>query len=184
MEDLTYELLRRVQQKERSTGMLGDLPEEFYEKAGELLARMKREMEGEFALEKAKEYENAAKVIRDIYDVREQKLLFRALRGAKGGDGISGVAREELEMYGKVKDAISECEGLFEKTLGGNSVGKRVERKVIAAPEVRQLKALADVPQFVGVDGVKYGPFRKDEAFSVPQKVAELLLKRKVAAEA
>ncbi len=183
MEDLTYELLRRVQQKERSTGMLGELHEEFYEKAGEMLARMKKGMEGEFALEKAKEYENAVKVIRDIYEVREQKLLFRALRGAKGGDGISGVAREEQEMYGKVKDAISECEKLFERSLDGNSVEK-VERRVMAAPEVRQLKALADVPQFVGVDGVKYGPFRKDEAFSVPQKVAELLLKRKVAAEA
>lgn len=183
MDELNYESLRRVQQKERSTGMLGELAEDFYEKAGELLARMKKGMEGEFALEKAKEYENAVKVIRDIYEVREQKILFRALRGAKGGDGISGVAREESEMYGKVKGAISECEALFEKSLGGNSV-KKEERKAEKTPEIRQLKALADVPQFVGVDGVKYGPFRKDEAFSVPQKVAELLLRRKVAAEA
>lgn len=182
MDELTYDALRRVQQKERSTGMLGELPEDFYEKAGELVARMKREMGEGFALEKAKEYENALKVIRDIYSVREQKILFKALRGAKGGDGISGVAREELEMYGKIRDAIADCEGIFERVIG-NSAERKAEAPAKPASAVRQLKALADIPQFVGVDGVKYGPFRKDEAVVVPQRVAELLLKRKMAAE-
>lgn len=182
MVELTYEELRRIQQKERSSGVLAEIPEDFYEKAVELVKGMRNGLAGGFSLDKAREYENAAKVLRDIYSLREQKLLMRALRSAKSVEPLGGIAVEERGMFEKVRGVIAECETEFESSLNG--VGKpHTAPKPAQHGENRSLKILSEVPQFVGVDGKSYGPFKAGEAIIIPAKVAELLLKRKAASE-
>lgn len=202
VDELTYEELREVQKKERSTGMLSELPGDFYEKAGRLISRLKGEVNAEFGLEKAREYENALKVVREIYSMREQKILLRALRASKGTNDIAGITAGEREVFEKVKDSVVAGQADFEKRIGNSSSLPDVRddrmvlevestrlslakpaRQEIPAEAGRKLKVLSAVPQFMGLDGKKYGPFKAGEVVFLPEKEGELLLKRKMAAE-
>jgi|GEM_PF-1157250 len=195
MEELTYEQLREVQKKERSTAMLSELPEDFYAKAGNLIARLRAQMNAEFALEKAREYENAVKVLRDIYSIREQKILLRAIRAAgEANRNVGGLAAEEKAVFEKVKEAVADGERMFESVVGISPTVQEskqeiveVEKDAVAlqpAPDGKKLKVIAQVPQFVGFSGKKYGPFGPGEVVFLPLKEGELLIKRKLAMEA
>lgn len=191
MEELTYEQLREVQKKERSTGMLSELPEDFYEKAGALVAKMKAAVSTE-AIEKAREYDNALKVARDIYSVREQKILLRSLRAAKGNNNLGGLSNEERAVYEKVKEAVADGERKFESLIGFTIAALPKEGEEAEAPAPapeppvsgKKLHILSPVPQFVGLGGGKFGPFLAGEIVYLPEKEGELLVRRKLAAEA
>ena len=194
MEELTYEELREVQKRERSTAMLSELPEDFYAKAGNLISQLKARVDTEFALEKAREYENAVKVLRDIYSIREQKILLRALRAAKEGSSIAGLAAEERVLFEKVKEAVGEGERMF-AAAAGIATSQREGMRTVAGteqvhappeptPDGRKLRITAQIPQFVGVGGKRYGPFGPGEIVFLPLKESEMLLKRKLAVEA
>jgi DNA replication initiation complex subunit (GINS family) len=185
LEELNYEALRRIQQKERSSGILVELPEDFYQTALALVLVMRAGLTDGFSLDRAREYENAIKVLRDIYSLREQKLLMRALKGAKSAEPLGGVSSEEKEMFERVRTVIAECESAFEASLNGAKKREPAPAPAKPAPqgENRALRMLAEVPQFMGVDGKPYGPFKAGETIIVPNRIAELLLKKKVAGE-
>lgn len=186
-DEITYDELRRVQQREKGSGMLSELPEDFYERAGRLVRRLRKEMESGFAIEKAKEYENTLKVVREIYALREQKLIFRALSSAREGEQIFGLAREEGELYRRVAELVREGQKSFERVISGTeaprSGAENAGAEVQKAPrsDEKNLRMLMDVPQFVGMDGKVRGPFRKGESVLLPTREAELLLKKKMA---
>jgi len=170
--------------------MLSELPEDFYEKAGALVAKMKAAVSTE-AIEKAREYDNALKVARDIYSVREQKILLRSLRAAKGNNNLGGLSNEERAVYEKVKEAVADGERKFESLIGFTIAALPKEGEEAEAPAPvpepisgKKLKILAAVPQFVGLGGGKFGPFLAGEIVYLPEKEGELLVRRKLAAEA
>ena len=57
------------------------------------------------------------------------------------------------------------------------------EKPAPVNPGERLLKMISSVPQFVGLDGSRYGPFKPGETVSIPEKEGELLLKRNLAVE-
>ena len=191
MDELTYEQLREVQKKERSTGMLSEVPADFYETAGALVAKMKAAVNAD-SIEKAREYDNALKVARDVYSVREQKILLRSLRAAKGNNNLSGLSNEERAVYERVKDAVADGERRFESLIGFTLAALpedgEEEKAAAPAPEPpvsgKKLHILSPVPQFVGLGGGKFGPFLAGEIVYLPEKEGELLVRRKLAAEA
>ena len=191
MDELTYEQLREVQKKERSTGMLSEVPADFYESAGALVAKMKAAVNAD-SIEKAREYDNALKVARDVYSVREQKILLRSLRAAKGNNNLSGLSNEERAVYERVKDAVADGERRFESLIGFTLAplpeDGEEETAAASAPEQpvsgKKLHILVAVPQFVGLGGGKFGPFAAGETVYLPEKEGELLVRRKLAAEA
>ena len=166
--------------------MLSSIDHDFYAKVADLLNRLKAEIGTGFSLQKVREYENALKVAMDIYEVREQKILLRALRAARGKNNLTGLADIEKILYDNLVKEITTREVEFEKSLGAEQ--RKVETatsETTDAPKQkdigRKLKILLDVPQFVGADGEKQGPFKPGEVVYLPDKEGELLIKRKLA---
>ncbi|MDD5317863.1 MAG: hypothetical protein PHF51_03990 [Candidatus ainarchaeum sp.] len=199
MEELSYEKLREVQKEERGTAMLSEIPCDFYKRVGELLSRMREEVNLGFNLEKAREYENALKVAKDVHAVREQKILLRALRAAKGTNSVSGLADEEREVFEKLKDAISAGDACFDALVGAAApAGKPGEGRegkeavkggagglpasgAVAQQHGKKVRIAGPVPKFVGFGGGSHGPFKAGEIVFLPEKESDLLVKRNLA---
>ncbi|MEM3399574.1 MAG: hypothetical protein QXP42_01955 [Candidatus Micrarchaeia archaeon] len=174
--EINYEVLRRVEENEKKP-MLSELPEDFFESATAFIKRVKTELEGGFSIKKAKEYENALKIIRRIYYAREQKILLAALRSRRKVDDTKNMLKNESKLYESVLRIIEEYEEALEKMIlpeRDEEVGKGRREAFVAT---------VDIPQFVGPDGRVYGPYKSGEDVSVPMRVAEVLMKKNALAK-
>lgn len=170
MEELSYEELRRIQSRERNGQMLQELDQDFYVRVSELISKKNRELSESFSLNEAKEFENVVKIISEIHARREQKIALKAITIARTGESVSGLTGEERAMLDSMVKLLKEYEDKFESLL------KRKED----VKEDGKIKSrfLTDMPEFVGSDNKNYGPFKKDEIASLPEKEAMLLLKK------
>jgi len=170
MEELTFEELRRIQGRERNEQMLQELPDDFYSRVEELIAKKNRELKENFSLGGAKEYENVLKILDEIYMRREQKIALKAIKTARSGENVLGLVREERMMFDSMVKLLKDYEDKFESLL------KRKEE--IKEDGKIKIKFLIDMPEFIGSDKKTYGPFKKDETAILPEKEAILLLKK------
>ena len=65
-----------------------------------------------------------------------------------------------------------------EKTL--NILTKKTKGKEVK-PKLQKLKFTQDIPEFVGSDLKKYGPFKAGEEVKIPAENAELMVKSEIA---
>lgn len=174
--DVTYEELRRLQNKEKAGSALEELSDDFYAKAWTLVSGMRSGLEGEFSLVKAREYENALKILRDIYLKRESKILLRAIRVARTGEEVHGLTSEENRLLQSIVGLLKESQDGFEGLArNGREAGTKNEIELVL---------MADLPGFAGLDGGEFGPYGKGERVKLPAAEAERLLRRKAAMRA
>lgn len=179
MDAVDYSLLRRIQAKERSGEELAVLPEEFFSGVCEFVRGRGERLERSFDLSEAREFENSLKTLRDISDRRTHKILLKALRVKKySGEETIGLALEEKKLFQSVVELLKQNEERVERILSRKEESAG-ERTVIASK--RELKFVADVPCFVGLDLNNYGPFKAGERAVLPESEAELLLKKRMA---
>ncbi len=179
MAELNYDELRRLQRKEMTSATLVPLPDGFYGDVETLLDRHDRALRESFSLELAREYENTLKIIRDIYSKREGKIVLRALRVARTGEEIDGLASEEKTLLSSVVTLLEKNKERFEHRLS--------PKKAPAIPESQErrtkLRLLMDLPEFVGLDGNTYGPFKSGAETILAQEEAQRLVRRGAAHE-
>lgn len=173
MAELSYSELRRIQEEERKSNSLVNVPEDFYGKVEALLSEKKRTVEAKPSLIEMREYENLLKIVREIRTLREQKIVFRALKVGKRE--TSGLSKEEREFYERILAVVEEerkrMDALFLKTT------KKEE------PMLKKVKMLTDIPAFKGSDNLIYGPFKLGQEEELPFYEAEFLIKGKLAKE-
>jgi DNA replication initiation complex subunit (GINS family) len=179
--ELTYDELRRLQRKEMASASLVPLPGEFYSEAEMMLKRHEDRLRQDFSLQLAREYENTLKIIRDIYSRREGKILLRAMRSARTGEEVDGLASEEKTLLSSVVTLLEKNRERFERRLSAKNEGKAAAD----ADEGKglRLKLLMDLPEFVGLDGNTYGPFKPGTEAVFPEDEAQRLLRRGAASE-
>jgi DNA replication initiation complex subunit (GINS family) len=188
MTEITYEMLRKIQADEKGSSALSGLPPDFYNAVRSMIAERKVKLAKSFSLSEAREFENTLKVLRDIYALREQKMLLRALAVAGGARDGSALSAEEKWAFDEVVRVLEKGKGWFEALLEGE------ERTVIEerAPEkhahheqkkaeAAEVKFLVPMPEFVGADGKAYGPYEAGAKAELPSGEAKLLIKRKAA---
>ena len=191
MSDITYELLRKIQADERGSSALSRLPPDFYDSVREMIAERKARLAKSFSLSEAREFENTLKVLRGIYALREQKMLLRALAAAGGARDGSALSPEEKWAFDDITRVLEKSKGWFEKLLEGEEsevpAGREEKAEKHAAREEKKehkqvmVKFLMPVPEFVGADGKKYGPYEAGQGAELPAAEAALLIKRKAA---
>ena len=182
MAELTYDELRRLQRKELGSASLVPLPENFYGEVDALLGKLEAKLKESFSLELAREYENTLKIIRDIYSRREGKILLRAMRSARTGEEIDGLASEEKALLSSVATLLEKNNERFEHRL----THKKAQAPEQAVDEIDgrvKLKLLMDLPEFVGLDGNTYGPFKNGAETVLIQDEAHRLIRRGAANE-
>jgi len=184
MADITYELLRKIQTDERAGSALSRLPEDFYPSVQKKISEARERLNKNFSLADAKEFENTLKVLRDIFTMREQKMLLRALAVAGGARDGSALTSEEKEAFDKVVAVLTEKNKWFEGLLEGREKAAEEEGGGVrsgAGRSARQVRFLVPIPSYVGADGKSYGPFKAGELAELPDAEANLLIRRRAA---
>lgn len=146
--------------------------------------------------------QNIKKLIRDIFDRRERKIIEMALNKAKTGSNIvdtGALLPEEHAFFQRQLQAIS----LFRSDILEPTVS--AQKPLGVAPEAfveaqkpkdlnmepsesntkvfKRIQILETIPKFVGVDLEIYGPFNVDETHELKPEIAEMLVKTNKAEE-
>lgn len=187
-DELTYKRLRDLCREEKSQPGLVKVGQEFYSSVEKFLNDNFSKIEEKPSVLQMREFENATAVVREISLIRQQKILFRALRGKGAGAPEEDMTREEYGIYDRFCGIITEenarLETLlsrFESKAPEKRAERRQEREAAAERKVKKLRFLKDVTAYVGMNKETVGPFRTGEEGALPIEEADFLLKQKLA---
>lgn len=180
MEDeLSYRDIRVLHQAEREKQNLTEIRSDFYEKARDYLQRLEKNLEIEKDEYKRKliadELKSAKQIIRDIYKIREKKIVLAALSKIRGGKPDT---KFFLESERKLFDEIVECLKKYRDIVLEGKEAKEEKKEKKEEGFVALIKS--DIPRFVGPDMKKYS-LRKNDIVCLPKSIFEILEKRGVA---
>ena len=193
MEDyvLTYEELRNIQRKERINRTLQPLEPDFFQKVVDYLNNKKALLEksrqegNRFSLDMStkinNELSNAQRVLKDVLERRESKVILQALMDARAGvsaEKVSNMINSEKDVYKNIFEILSESRKQhFYPVLVGNFSQELVDEE----PSSKEVTLLSNVPEFLWKDSNTYGPFTEGDTVELPADLAEFLLKQKKA---
>ncbi|MCL4389085.1 MAG: hypothetical protein M1528_02205 [Candidatus Marsarchaeota archaeon] len=149
-ENLTYDILWQINQKEKQSNELQLVPKTLYNDIKELLDNTDDRSSEELKIQK----ENTLKLINSIFERRKQKIMVYA---AYGKEMPSPAPDQDNAFY---REAVN--------LIGANNLtyAKREQREV-------QLKAIQSIPEIVLPSGNKIGPLEKDQVLNLNQKENE-----------
>ncbi|MBL7160853.1 MAG: hypothetical protein ISS93_03330 [Candidatus Aenigmarchaeota archaeon] len=157
---LTYESLRKFVNDERASKSLIDLPKDFFQQAQEYL-------KGKESLNEVSwETDSAKRLLQDLLELREKKLLMAAFYKVRSGLQPENLTAEENQFFDQVVKGLE----AFRKA-----------RSPATKNPASGLEATQDITAFVGLDMKTYGPFKKGDSFQIPGEVASLLVKKGIA---
>jgi DNA replication initiation complex subunit (GINS family) len=175
---LDYDELRRIHRLEKNTSKLVEVDTDFIaslesfveDEKKKYLASLKN-----FSSSDAREFANLKRIIDDIFQMREKKILNKALISAHTNDyDDNNMSVEEKETFKKIYKILVEHRGLFLSLFG------EAQKE---STDLTKLSILSEIPTFVGTDMKEYGPYSEGEEVELPSKVAKLFVLRKLAKE-
>ncbi len=133
------------------------------------------------ASKQEKQLESIKKVIRELYEKREAKIIQLALSDIKTNSNLntSFLLNEEKEFYNII------CENI---KYFRNSVIENINKGIIPELKPREqqkqediklktIRFLESLPKFIGTDLNVYGPFEKEYISNLPLEIANYLIK-------
>ena len=185
---LSFEELREVHRKERSSpGILSLAPEFWKDVATYIHGKMENyeELRGgssrftDKVLTKfERELRNAARVIVELYALRERKILMLAWSEVATNETTETrpLTPEEKKFFSRM---VSVMRGvrveILDKALAGEMTEVKEEKSKEEAGKVK-VEVLEDVQAFMGTDLNLYGPYSAGYKVELPEKYAKLLL--------
>jgi DNA replication factor GINS len=171
-ETITFELIRKIQREEQRIPKLTKLPENFYKNVKSYL-QQKRKLVERGDKKVGLELKNIERLIEDIFNRRERKILNQAIITAR-----TNIPPENL---------TDEEKGFFEDLVNSIKERRKVELEPLLASPKEELVSLVvfkqDTPEFVGADEKVYGPFKKGDIAKLPEENMKVLIERKIAEE-
>ena len=186
MADLTYKNLRDFAREEKAQPGLGKLPGDFYPSVQSFLSSKFSEMESNRSVLQMREFENSAATIREIVLIRQQKLLFRAIRSGGQEAKVEEMTREEYDVYDRFRSIVQEENEKLNSLLSRFESKKKAssEPEAVIAPEkpnVQRVRFTKEVQEYIGMNRERFGPFKAGQESDLPSQEAELLLRQKIA---
>ncbi len=194
MELITYETIRNAHRAEKEEE-LQKLPPDFFESVRNWFSH-KEKMKDTVSL---LEIENAKKLIDDIINRREKKIVLAALRTMRGDVPPQNMTNEERVLFDEIIKILKSYKEKLEEKIRSpiEIVEEKIEEvkesiKDLKVEEVKEnkfikpngkllVKILTDLPRFVGSDLKAYGPLKAGDLILVPEEIGNLLISRRVA---
>ncbi|MEM5772631.1 MAG: hypothetical protein QXL86_00145 [Candidatus Aenigmatarchaeota archaeon] len=173
-ETITFELIRKIQREEERSPKLSKLPENFYQNVKNYLQQKRRILEKMEDRKASVELKNIERLIEDIFNRRERKIVTQAINSARVGLSVENLTDEEKEFFEKVKEIIKSRREKFLKEM----MEKLEEKESISMVVFKEA-----VPEFVGADMKTYGPFEKGDIAKLPEENAKILIEKGLAEE-
>lgn len=171
-ETITFELIRRVQREEQRIQKLTKLPDNFYGAVSSYVQQKKKITLNEDR-KGALEFKNVERLVEDIFDRRERKIINLSIIAARTGMPPENLTDEEKEFFGMISSVI--------KKRRGENLGK------IFAAQKEDVGTMIvfkeDVPEFLGSDMKNYGPFKKGDIAKLPEDNMQVMIQQNVAEE-
>jgi len=175
---IDYDELRRIHRLEKNTSKLVEVDEDFVDSLETFLEEEKKKYLASlknFSSSDAREFSNLKRVVEEIFLMREKKILNKALIAIHTQDSDpEKMASQEKETFKKLLIVLEDHHSHYSDFFG--------EKEKKAEGEVK-VSILKDVPTFVGADMKEYGPYSEGQNVALPQKIAKLLITRKIAEE-
>ncbi|MEK6972891.1 MAG: hypothetical protein AABW72_02535 [archaeon] len=176
---LTYDDIRRIYRLEKNSVDLVNTGSNFDEQLAELISKERENYLDSIkkaSFSKAKDFSNLKKLIEEIFQMREKKLLNKALLTTRLEDYTKvNLTDAEIETFDKLLKALTEhrkrIEFLFDEQAGKQD-------KSLNNLAVRIIK---EVPSFIGADMKEYGPYPQAQEIILPTKVGMLLVEKGLA---
>jgi len=145
------------------------------------------------------EVENAKKLLEDIINRRERKIVLAALRTIRGDLPPTNLNSEERKFFDEIvtilksfknnmdekfkdyADIVEEKVEEVKKDLKELKKEEKVENVFVKPTDKLVVKALTDMPRFVGSDLKPYGPLKTGDVITLPKEIGKVLISRKVA---
>jgi len=186
MAELTYKNLRDFAREEKAQPGLGKLPGDFYPSVQSFLSSKFSDMEASRSVLQMREFENAAATIRELVLIRQQKLLFRAIRSGGQEAKVEEMTREEYDVYDRFRGIVQEENEKLDSMLSRFESRKKsaAEPEAAIAPEkpgTKRVRFTKEVQEYVGMNRERFGPFKAGQESDLPSQEAELLLRQKIA---
>ncbi len=201
--NITYETLFDMLRNEKNREELQKLDESFFEdliqyiKDKKELISQDRDSELFSGLEKektAKQLENIKKLVRELYERREKKIVSMALISSRTGSILddSALLKEEKQLFDSLIEILNQARaGVLLRVLksempelGFKSAAKEVkeikeEKEVLAKKKNTKLvRFLHAVPKFLGKELEVYGPFDEEDMAKLPLEIANVLISK------
>ncbi|MEK6886744.1 MAG: hypothetical protein AABW88_02840 [Nanoarchaeota archaeon] len=201
---ITYETLFEILRREKNQDDLQKLDPKFFKELNEYVEEKNNTLNEKPRLDQFMEgYENEQnaikiqlnnirKIIRDIFDRRERKIMEMAINKAKTGSNIidaSALLPEEKDFFNAQIKIISEFRyDVLEPVLTSQKPGSRAAEAKLEQKDLnmaikeennklKKVKVTEAIPKFVGVDLEIYGPFNQHEEIDLRPEIADMLLK-------
>ncbi len=182
---ITYDTLFEILRREKDRKDLQELDPDFFINVSAYFKDKKEILDkiDDYSEEEADriktQIQNAKRLVREIYNTREKKIVEKAIIKARTKSDIittENMLDEEKELFSRLVELLSTVrESVLNKLLKG----KMVKLKKAKPQEKNNrilVRFLAQIPEFVGIDGETYGPFNPDEIAVLPEKIANILI--------
>jgi DNA replication initiation complex subunit (GINS family) len=189
---VTYETLFELLRLEKGREELQELSKTFFSDVGCYISEKEQLLKATDQQPANQErvttqLENIRRIVRELYDKREKKIILMALNKSRTGSDIidiSQVLDEERPLFEALLTVLDQHRGsLLHPTIKGLKVEQKEEQQPkTKAPEPKKdtqlIRFTKPVPKFVGPHLEVYGPFEEEDMANLPLKIAELLIKK------
>jgi len=165
-ETITFELIRKIQREEQRVPKLTKLPENFYQNLKDYLDQKRKLPDKKVALES----KNIERLIEDVFNRRERKILNQAIITARINIPPENLTKEEKDFFNQLVSLIKQ-----RRKLELNSIFALRKEELVSLVVFKE-----DTPEFVGSDEKTYGPFKKGDMAKLPEENIKVLLERKI----
>ncbi|MBW2989606.1 hypothetical protein KY358_04795 [Candidatus Woesearchaeota archaeon] len=200
---ITYETLFALLRTEKERSELQKLDSSFFANILVYLkdkkALITRQTEGAMQPEEKRkieeQLENVKKIIKEIYDKREKKIVALAIEKSKNTSAIidnSAFLREEGCLFRNIMDvlmqsrkdilmnliSLKEPASPSRRAEGQKDEEKAEKSRPAEKKDTKLVRFLSSVPRFVGRQLEEYGPFDEEDIASLPMEIANVLIKK------
>ncbi|MEM3154968.1 MAG: hypothetical protein QW165_05410 [Candidatus Woesearchaeota archaeon] len=199
---LTYETLYELLRREKSREELQKLDETFFKDTLSYLREKQQAYDDNLAKndifsqsERDKlhiQLANIRKILRDLYDIRERKIINMAINKSRTNTQLVDTAnllQQEQAMFESLHSVLSQYRtGILHRLLELREpdvlpivlpLPNETPSEEIPAPlphGMKKIKCLDAIEQFFGEELEPYGPFQADEEVTLPGKLADILI--------
>tara|TARA_Y100000310_G_scaffold345600_1_gene467089 strand:+ start:1939 stop:2550 length:612 start_codon:yes stop_codon:yes gene_type:complete len=196
---ITYETLYELLRREKARPELQSLDPTLYKDIINYLEEKKSILKSQetkdsiFAPIEAKktkkQLEQIYKIIKELYEKRESKIIQLALIASRTDqENTPSMLPEEAEFYKDLIEQINTTrKGILYNLLEGRlpRIEKAKPLKTLKSAENQNkiIKIINPIPKFIGLDLKTYGPLEKEDILSIDDEIADLLIKKEKAEE-
>lgn len=173
---LTYNEIYEASRKEKYSEQLQKLPKNFVKEFAEYLEEKKKIISqeedelSENSIKNKKQLENAQTLFKELMRKRKSKILQLVLIASETGiskQDFDSLLNFEKDLFEKLTFCVTESDKILYSKLNKKEQEESKNELIIFKE---------DVKEFIGFNGIKMGPYEKNQIANLPLEITKILI--------